>query len=107
MNTESEVVNDADDETEGVCYESLVLKALTSAGSPAVILLFSVFENDWNLQERLAPVGWHYGLPMVSIKDAVTEQFKLTKAEGNILSGPFYSRIIGCTPPRQAAKNSP
>lgn len=87
-------VNDADDETEGVCYESLVLKALTSAGSPAVILLFSVFENDWNLQERLAPVGWHYGLPMVSIKDAVTEQFKLTKATGNILSKQeFFSDI--------------
>jgi len=69
-------VNDADDETEGNCYESLVLKAVHAENKPAVILLFSVFENDWNLQDRLAPVGWHYDLPMVSVKDAVVEQFK-------------------------------
>ncbi|TYA14577.1 SGNH/GDSL hydrolase family protein [Paenibacillus faecis] len=79
-------VNDADDETEGNCYESLVLKALGADNKPAVILLFSVFENDWNLQGRLAPVGWHYQLPMVSIKDAVVEQFLWTREQGNIVS---------------------
>ncbi|PLS04878.1 SGNH/GDSL hydrolase family protein [Neobacillus cucumis] len=79
-------VNDAGDETNGVCYESLVVKILSSANHPAVILLFSVFVNDWNLQDRLAPVGEHYDLPMVSIKDAVVEQFKLTKEEGNIIT---------------------
>ncbi|WP_340017199.1 SGNH/GDSL hydrolase family protein [Paenibacillus sp. FSL K6-1318] len=79
-------VNDADDETQGNCYESLVLKALAADNKPAVILLFSVFENDWNLQDRLAPVGWHYDLPMVSVKDAVVDQFHKTKGEGNVIS---------------------
>lgn len=79
-------VNDADDETEGKCYESLVLKALSGEKSPAVILLFSVFVNDWNLQDRLAPVGAHYGLPMVSIKDAVTPQFPLTREDGGVIA---------------------
>lgn len=79
-------VNDAGDETEGECFESLVLKALFHPGRPAVVLLFSVFINDWNLQDRLKPVGDHYDLPMVSIKDAVTAQFRLTKAEGNVIS---------------------
>lgn len=79
-------VNDAGDETKGVCYESLVLKALGGAKQPAVILLFSVFVNDWNLQERLAPVGRHYNLPMVSVKDAVVEQFRLSKQQGNVIS---------------------
>ncbi|CAM3372906.1 SGNH/GDSL hydrolase family protein [Paenibacillus lupini] len=79
-------VNDAGDETKGNCYESLVLKALNAANAPAVILLFSVFQNDWNLQDRLSPVGWHYELPMVSVKDAVVEQFRLSKAKGNIIS---------------------
>ncbi|MBW4084162.1 SGNH/GDSL hydrolase family protein [Paenibacillus sp. S150] len=79
-------VNDAGDETMGNCYESLCLKILTSANKPAVILLFGVFLNDWNLQDRLAPVGWHYDLPMVSVKDAAVGQFHLTKAEGNIIS---------------------
>src|SRR5690606_8445422 len=58
-------VNDAGDETKGDCYESLVLKSLAADNHPAVILLFSVFPNDWNLQERLSPIGYHYGLPMV------------------------------------------
>jgi len=79
-------VNDAGDETQGVCYESLCLKILSAANNPAVILLFSVFENDWNLQDRLSPVGKHYDLPMVSVKDAVVDQFKLTREEGNIIT---------------------
>ncbi|GIO13243.1 hypothetical protein J19TS2_27980 [Cohnella xylanilytica] len=79
-------VNDAGDETKGNCYESLVLKALNAPNKPAVVLLFSVFENDWNLQDRLAPVGWHYDLPMVSVKDAVVDQFRLSKSEGNVIS---------------------
>ncbi|WP_224721571.1 SGNH/GDSL hydrolase family protein [Paenibacillus vietnamensis] len=79
-------VNDAGDETKGKCFESLCLNILSAASKPAVILLFSVFMNDWNLQDRLAPIGLHYNLPMVSVKDAVVEQFRLTKAEGNIIS---------------------
>ncbi|MCT2536870.1 SGNH/GDSL hydrolase family protein [Aquibacillus koreensis] len=79
-------VNDADDETEGVCYESLCLQILSANNNPAVVLLFSVFVNDWNLQERLSRVGKHYDLPMVSIKDAVVDQFRLTRDEGNIIS---------------------
>lgn len=79
-------VNDEGDETRGICYESLILNILSSENKPAVILLFSVFANDWNLQERLSPVGKLYDLPMVSISDAVVEQFKLTKEEGNIIT---------------------
>jgi len=79
-------VNDAGDETNGICYESLCLKILASENKPAVILLFSVFENDWNLQDRLSLIGRHYDLPMVSVKDAAVEQFRLTKEEGNIIT---------------------
>lgn len=87
-------VNDADDETKGVCYESLVVKALAADNGPAVVLLFSVFESDWNLQDRLSLVGKHYGLPMVSVKDAVTEQFYKSKEEGQIISKKqFFSDI--------------
>lgn len=68
-------VNDEGDETKGDCYESLVRKILKLPNHPAVILLFSVFADDGNLQERLIPVGLRYALPMVSIKNAVTPQF--------------------------------
>ncbi len=68
-------VNDEGDETKGNCYESLVRKALKLPGNPAVMLMFSVFADDYNLQERLAPVGFRYDLPMASVKNAVTPQF--------------------------------
>jgi len=68
-------VNDDGDETKGKCFESLVRKALKLPSEPAVMLMFSVFSDDYNLQDRLAPVGFRYDLPMVSVKNAVTPQF--------------------------------
>lgn len=87
-------VNDEGDETKGVCFESLVRKILYSPGKPAVILLFAVFADDTNLQERLAPIGRQYNLPMVSLKNAVTEQFTQSREEGRVLSKNqyFYDR---------------
>lgn len=79
-------VNDEGDETKGHCYDSLVRKIYLSEQKPAVILLFAVFAYDWNLQERLAPVGEAYELPMVSIKDCVVEQFYKKAGEGRVLT---------------------
>ena len=77
-------VNDAGDETGGVCYDSLVRKILSAGNRPAVVLLFAVFADDWNLQERLKPVGIAYDLPMVSIRDAVVGQFYQKTGEGKV-----------------------
>ena len=79
-------VNDEGDETKGNCYESLVKKVLMLPNEPAVILLFAVFANDWNLQKRLSTVGRLYELPMVSVLDAVSPQFPLTKETGRVIS---------------------
>ncbi len=79
-------VNDEGDETKGVCYESLVRKALALPWKPAVVLLFAVFSFDWNLQDRLGPVGVRYNIPMVSIMDAVTPQFNLLPDDGRVIS---------------------
>ena len=79
-------VNDEGDETKGDCYETLVRRILQSDNAPAVILLFAVFEFDWNLQERFIPVGNLYDLPMVSVKDAVVEQFYLEEGKGRVIS---------------------
>lgn len=68
-------VNDEGDETKGNCFESLVRRALKLPSQPAVMLMFSVFSDDYNLQDRLAPVGFRYDLPMASVKDAVVPQF--------------------------------
>ena len=69
-------VNDLGDETEGVFYESLVRHILKAPNQPAVILLFAVFADDWNLKRRLAPIGYRYQLPMVDVLEAVSGQFR-------------------------------
>lgn len=79
-------VNDEGDETKGVCYESLVRKILAAENKPAVILLFAVFANDQNLQERLCVVGERYQLPMVSTRDSVVEQFYKKAGEGRVVT---------------------
>ncbi|WP_026527460.1 SGNH/GDSL hydrolase family protein [Butyrivibrio sp. VCD2006] len=79
-------VNDEGDETKGVCFESLVRKCLALSWKPAVIILFAVFSYDWNLQDRLSPVGRKYDIPMVSVLDAVSPQFGLRPEEGRVIS---------------------
>ena len=79
-------VNDAGDETGGDCYEALIRKALNGPGKPAVMLIFSVFADDYNLEERCIPIGEHYGVPMTSVKRAVTPQFYKAPGEGRIIS---------------------
>ncbi len=79
-------VNDAGDETNGECYDSLVRKILNADNKPAVILLFSVFAEDWNLQDSLSKVGKAYELPMVSTRDTVVEQFYKKPEEGKVIS---------------------
>lgn len=83
-------VNDAGDETSGECYDSLVRKIYMSENKPAVILLFSVFADDYNLQDRLKVVGETYKLPMVSLKNCVTEQFYKKAEEGRLISKNQY-----------------
>ncbi|WP_026835740.1 SGNH/GDSL hydrolase family protein [Eubacterium xylanophilum] len=68
-------VNDEGDETEGHSFESLVRKIAQADNAPAVIINFAVFMNDWNLEDRLVPIGEHYDLPMASVKRAVVPQF--------------------------------
>ena len=87
-------VNDEGDETKGKCFEGLIRRFLEMKNMPAVIIIFSVFIDDYNLQERLSPIGFHYEIPMVSAKNAVTEQFYMSKEQGRIITKDqyFYDR---------------
>ena len=80
-------VNDGDDPTNGSTYEGLIRRALYDDNQPAVVLLFSVFKSKWNLQDRLKPMGRHYELPMVSIKDAVVPRL----TNGTITNAQFFN----------------
>ncbi len=79
-------VNDEGDETKGDCYEGLMRKIWNKPYQPALILMFSVFSYDWNLQERFIPMGNAFGIPMVSVKDAVVPQFACSNEEGRVVS---------------------
>jgi lysophospholipase L1-like esterase len=79
-------INDADDPTNGAVYESLVHEILKAGNAPVVILLFSVIRSEWNLQDRFLPIGEDYGLPMISIKDALVPELH----SGNIASDDFF-----------------
>ena len=83
-------VNDEGDETKGECFDSLIRKIYEGPGKPAVIIEFAVFANDWNLQDRLKPVGYAYEIPMASAFDSVVDQFKLKFGEGRVLSKSQY-----------------
>ena len=79
-------VNDEGDETKGLCYESLVRKCLALSEETAVILIHAVFADDWNLEERLGPVGERYEIPMVSVRQGVVPQFYLKPDTGRVLT---------------------
>ena len=80
-------VNDADDPTNGQTYEGLVRRAMQSESDPAVILLFSVFQSKWNLQDRLKPIGDYYDLPMVSVKNAVVPRLN----DGSLKDATYFN----------------
>ena len=76
-------VNDWQEPTGHRCFESMVKEILDAPNEPAVILLFAVFRNGFNLQEDLKKIGKNYNLMMVSVKDGFYDQFdKRIKKEG-------------------------
>ena len=79
-------VNDEGDETKGLCYESLVRKCLALSDDTAVILIHAVFASDWNLEERLGPVGDRYEIPQVTVRQGVVPQFYLKPDTGRVLT---------------------
>ncbi len=64
-------VNDTDKVMNKYSYDSLVRKILTSASSPAVMLLFTTQENGTSLQETHKEIGAAYDLPMLSYREVV------------------------------------
>lgn len=79
-------VNDGGDQQYKDCYESLVKKCLDKENQPAVCLLFTVLKNRYSCQPQMAAVGEHYGLPMISVGNALNPCF-----DGNLLTWESYS----------------
>ncbi len=76
-------VNDWQEPTKHRCFESMVKEILDAPNEPAVILLFAVFRNGFNLQDELKRIGKNYDLMMVSVKDGFYGLFdKKIKKDG-------------------------
>lgn len=64
-------VNDANDRLAAETLEGLVRQVLSQPNQPAMMLLFTMNKAGANAQEWHSKVGRHYGLPMVSFRDAL------------------------------------
>jgi lysophospholipase L1-like esterase len=64
-------VNDPNTRFAAETLEGLVRQVLKSAHSPGMMLLFTMSRGGRNAQASHIPVGKHYGLPMVSFRDAM------------------------------------
>jgi hypothetical protein len=60
-----------DNWTDGEAFEGLLRQILAHPNSPAVLLLFMMWEKGGNDQAMQSKVGAHYRLPMVSFRDAI------------------------------------
>lgn len=52
-------------------YENLVRRILLAPNTPGVVLLFMTQEDGTSAQEQHANIGFRYGLPMVSYRNAI------------------------------------
>ena len=68
-------VNDAQDNQNKAAFESLLRKALMQEQAPAVVLLFSVTEDGYTCQTNMQLIGMNYGLPMISVPNAIQPEF--------------------------------
>jgi lysophospholipase L1-like esterase len=64
-------VNDPDSRAAAETLEGLVRQILAQPWQPAAMLLFTMNDKGANAQEWHGKVGRHYGLPMVSFRDAL------------------------------------
>ena len=69
-------VNDGMDQLHKESYESLVRTILQQENEPAVILLFTVTKTGHTCQEHMSQIGEHYGLPMISVPDAIQPEIE-------------------------------
>lgn len=65
-------VNDYAEATKGRAYESLVYDVLSQKNEPAVIMIYSVRSDMWNVQNEHTPIAKHYDIPVVCMKDAIS-----------------------------------
>jgi len=72
-------VNDDEDYSCKVAYESEIRKLLSSKSKPAVIEVFMTMDTGFNVQDQEIAVGKRYNVPMISFRDAVKAEVENNK----------------------------
>ena len=88
-------VNDWEEPTRHRCFESMVREILEQPNEPAVILLFAVFRNGWNLQEELRKIGDRYDLMMVSIRNGMYPHIGREIAGEDFFFDEYHPKSLG------------
>ena len=76
-------VNDPNTQAAAETLEGLLRQILRPTNQPAVLLLFTMHQDGGNAQEWQAKVGRHYGLPMVSFRDALWPEIREGRLKWN------------------------
>jgi lysophospholipase L1-like esterase len=102
-------VNDPNEKSSAETLEGLARQILREPNHPAVVLLFTMNQNGGNTQEWHAQVGRHYGLPMVSFRDALWPEIQAGRLKwsdveadsvhpndrGHDYAAQFVTRLLG------------
>ena len=88
-------VNDWQEPTHHRCFESMVKEILDAPNEPAVILLFAVFRNGFNLQDDLKKIGRNYDLMMVSIKDGFYAHIGKKLTQDGFFADEYHPTSLG------------
>lgn len=72
-------VNDGNDQLAAETLEGLVRQVLSQPNHPAMMLLFTMNKAGANAQEWHSKLGLHYGLPMVSFRDALWPEIQAAR----------------------------
>ncbi|MCH5194817.1 MAG: SGNH/GDSL hydrolase family protein [Oscillospiraceae bacterium] len=69
-------VNDGMEQIYKESYESLLRTILQQENEPAVMLLFTVTSTGHTCQPHMSELGEYYGLPMISVPDAIQPEIE-------------------------------
>lgn len=67
-------VNDDEDYSCKVAYESVIRKLLSSKSKPAVIEVFMTMDNGFNVQDQQIAIGERYNVPMISFRNVIYDE---------------------------------
>lgn len=69
-------VNDGNNIFYKKSYDNLVRRILKEENAPAVLLLFMTMEDGTSAQDNDSMIGFQYGLPMISYRNAVLQEIE-------------------------------